>query len=167
SLMLGPDEAGRVPRRRLNRTAFGSLMIAVLVMAGFGLAGLLGGGRGPALPDSGAVLVKGTGDRYVVVQGVVHPALNLSSALLVGGGTLTEVRASTLDGKARGLPVGIPNAPDNLPVRRTTGPWTVCIVPSDSQVVPPRVEVLVGLPAPTQGGLGQDAAVVAEQGGAS
>lgn len=167
SLMLGSDEAGRDPRRRLNRTAFGSLMIAVLVMAGFGLAGLLGGGRGPELPDSGAVLVKSTGDRYVVVNGVLHPALNLSSALLVGGGTLTEVRASTLDGRPRGLPVGIPNAPDNLPARLTTGPWTVCTLPSDSQVVAPKVEVLVGLPAPAPGRLGRNAAVVAEEGGAS
>jgi type VII secretion protein EccB len=167
SLVLGADEAGRDPRRRLNRTLFGSAIIGVLVMAGFGIAGLLGGGRGPALPESGAVLVKGSGDRYVVVDGVLHPALNLSSALLVGGGTLTEVRASALDGKPRGLPVGIANAPDNLPDRLTTGAWTVCVLPSDSQVVLPQVEVLIGLAAPTAGVLGNYGAVVASQGQAS
>jgi type VII secretion protein EccB len=167
SLVLGVDEAGRDPRRRLNRTLLGSLVIAVLVMAGFGIAGLLGGGGGPELPESGAVLVKGTGDRYVVVNGVLHPVLNLSSALLVGGGTLTEVRASALNGKPRGLPVGIPEAPDNLPKRLTNGPWTVCAVPSGSQVVPPTVEVLIGLPAPNQGRLGPDAGVVVDGGDAS
>jgi type VII secretion protein EccB len=166
-LVLGTDEAGRDPHRRLNRTGLGSLIIGVLVMAAFGIAGLLGGGSGPALPDSGAVLVKGAGDRYVVVGGVVHPALNLSSALLVGGGELTEIRASALDGKPRGLPVGIPEAPDSLSRRLATGPWTVCVLPSHSQVVPPQVEVLVGLPAPTQGVLGRNAAVVAVQGNAS
>jgi type VII secretion protein EccB len=167
SLVLGADEAGRDPHRRLNRTGFGSLILAVLVLAGFGIAGLLGGGRGPALPDSGAVLVKGTGDRYVVVDGVVHPALNLSSALLVGGGTLTEVRASTLDGKPRGLPVGIPQAPDGLSRRLATGPWTVCVLPSDSRVVPPQIEVLIGLPTPTAAVLTGNAAVIAVDGGAS
>src|SRR5258708_29483887 len=86
SLVLGVDEAGQDPHRRLNRTQIGSAVIAVLVMAGFGVVGLLGGGSGPGLPDSGAVLVKGSGDRYVLVDGVLHPALNLSSALLVRGG---------------------------------------------------------------------------------
>src|SRR5689334_12254648 len=115
SLVLGADEAGLDPRRRLHRTPVGSIVIALPAMAGFGVAGLLGGGSGPSLPDSGAVLVKGQGDRYVVVDGVVHPALNLTSALLVGGGTLTEVRPDALDGKPRGLPVGIPDVPDALP----------------------------------------------------
>ncbi|WP_433220644.1 type VII secretion protein EccB [Dactylosporangium sp. CS-047395] len=167
SLVLGVDEAGQDPNRRLNRTLIGSAVIAVLVMAGFGIAGLLGGGSGPALPDSGAVLVKGTGDRYVLVDGVLHPALNLSSALLVGGGKPTEVRPSVLDGKRRGLPVGIPGAPDGLPQRLTTGPWTVCVLPSGSTVVRAEVEVLAGAPAPTENVLGPASAVVAEDGGTS
>jgi type VII secretion protein EccB len=167
SLVRGADEAGQDPHRRLNRTLVGSAVIAILVMAGFGIAGLLGGGKGPALPDSGAVLVKGTGDRYVLVDGVLHPALNLSSALLVGGNRPVEVRSSALDGRPRGLPVGIPGAPDNLPHRLATGPWTVCMLPSGSQVVRPEVEVLAGPPAPTQGVLGPSSAVVAEEGGTS
>jgi type VII secretion protein EccB len=167
SLMLGVDEASRDPHRRLNRTMVGSAVIAVLVMAAFGIIGLLGGGPGPRLPDSGAVLVKGSGDRYVLVDGVLHPALNLSSALLVGGGRLTEVRASALEGRRRGLPVGILGAPDGLPHRLATGPWTVCVLPSGSQVVRPQVEVLAGLPAPAQGVLGPSAAIVAENGDTS
>ncbi|MFB9239673.1 type VII secretion protein EccB [Plantactinospora siamensis] len=165
SLVLGVDDAGRDPHRRLNRTLVGSLVIAVLVMAGFGIAGLLGGGRGPSLPDAGAVLVKGSGDRYVLVDGVLHPALNLSSALLVGGGKPVEVRASALDGRRRGLPVGIPGAPDGMPQRLATGPWTVCVLPSGSQVVQPDVTVLAGAPAPTQGMLGRNSAVLAQDGG--
>ncbi|MFI5913179.1 type VII secretion protein EccB [Dactylosporangium sp. NPDC051541] len=165
SLVRGEDEAGQDPQRRLNRTLVGSAVIAVLVMAGFGIAGLLGGGSGPSLPDSGAVLVKGSGDRYVLVDGVLHPALNLSSAMLVGGNKPIEVRASALDGKRRGLPVGIPGAPDGLPQRLTTGPWTVCVLPSGSQVVRPEILVLAGPAAPAEGELGGNAAVLAEDAG--
>ena len=86
SLMTGRDEARTDPRRRINRVTVGGVLIGILVMAGFGIAGFLGAGRGPALPESGAVLVAGSGDRYVIVDGRLHPALNLASALLVGGG---------------------------------------------------------------------------------
>jgi type VII secretion protein EccB len=164
SLVLGADEAGRDPRKRLNRTLFGSIMIGVLVMAGFGIAGLLGGGRGPGVPESGVVLVKGSGDRYVVVNGVLHPALNLSSALLVGGGTVTQVRGETLNGMPRGLPIGIPNAPDGLPDKLATGPWTVCAQAPEAQRTKPPVSVLVGLAAPADGTLDASQAVIAQVG---
>ncbi|GAA3283487.1 type VII secretion protein EccB [Dactylosporangium vinaceum] len=165
SLVRGEDEAGQDPQRRLNRTLVGSAVIAVLVMAGFGVAGLLGGGSGPSLPESGAVLVKGSGDRYVLVDGVLHPALNLSSAMLVGGNKPIEVRSSALEGKRRGLPVGIPGAPDGLPQKLSTGPWTVCVLPSGSQVVRPEILVLAGPPAPADGELGGTSAVLAEDAG--
>ena len=61
SLMTGHDEARNDPRRRINRVTVGGVLIAILLMAGFGLAGFLGAGRGPALPQSGAVLVAGSG----------------------------------------------------------------------------------------------------------
>lgn len=163
SLMQGADEARRDPRRRLNRTLIGSTVIAVLVMAGAGIAGWLGAGRGPKLPDSGAVMVKGRGETYVVIDGVVHPALNLASALLVGGNNLTQVRGDALDGRPRGLPIGIPNVPNSLPGDGdlTTGPWTVCLRPSDSTVVAPEVTVVVGLDQPRSGVLSRTDAVVA------
>ena len=117
-------------------------------MAGFGIAGFLGAGRGPALPESGAVLVAGSGDRYVVVDGRLHPALNLASALLVGGGSVAQVRPVALDALPRGLPVGIPEAPDALPApeRLSTAPWTVCAVPSGAATLPPEVTVRVAAP---------------------
>lgn len=164
SLVLGVDEAGRDPRRRLNRTLLGSTIIGVLVMGTFLIIGRFGGGSGPALPQQGAVVVKGTGDRYVVVKKVLHPALNLTSALLVGGGQLTEVRAATLDGVPRGLPVGIPNAPDGLPHNLAGGAWTVCAKPPDAQRTKPPVEVLIGLSAPSDGTLNPGQAVVAQVG---
>jgi type VII secretion protein EccB len=163
SLMTGQDEARNDPRRRLNRVTAGGVLIGILVLAGFGVAGFLGAGRGPALPDSGGVLVAGSGDRYVVVDGRLHPALNLASALLVGGGKIAEVRSSVLDGLPRGLPIGIPDAPDALPPpdRLTTQPWTVCAVPSGAATLPPQVTLRVGAPEPTAGVLDAGQAVLA------
>ena len=99
------------------------------------------------------MLVAGPGDRYVIVDGRLHPALNLASALLVGGGQSAQVRPSVLDQLPRGLPVGIPDAPDALPPkdRLTAAPWTVCAVPSGAATLPPQVTVRVGAPEPTPG----------------
>ncbi|MFD9888488.1 type VII secretion protein EccB [Amycolatopsis sp. NPDC059027] len=159
SLLTGSDRAGADPRRRLNRTTAGSLVVAVLAATGFGVAGLLGAGSGPAVPDSGAVLVKGDGGRYVAVNGVLHPALNLTSALLVGGGQVTEVRPDALGSRPRGLPVGIPNAPDALPQqgKLSAEPWTACT--TSSAAPGSRTDLVIG-PAPAEGRLGPDDALV-------
>ncbi|MFE0764373.1 type VII secretion protein EccB [Streptomyces smyrnaeus] len=148
SLLRGTDEALRDPRRRLNRSLGGGIALGVLVMAGFGIAGWLGGGKGPDLPGDGAVVVSGSGDRYVMSDGVLHPALNLSSALLVGGGKRTEVRAEALKGVPRGLPVGIPAAPDALPdtSRLSTEEWTVCTVPGEESGQQARTHLYVAVP---------------------
>ena len=163
TLVTGRDEARTDPRRRVNRVTAAGVLVGVLVMAGFGIAGFLGAGRGPALPESGAVLVSGSGDRYVVVDGRLHPALNLASALLVGGGSVTQVRPAGLDALPRGLPVGIPEAPDALPSpeRLSAAPWTVCAVPSGAATLPPEVTVRVGAPEPATGAVGAGQAVLA------
>ncbi|MDT0266245.1 type VII secretion protein EccB [Streptomyces sp. DSM 44915] len=148
SLIRGADEARQDPRRRLNRSLGGGIAFGVLIMAGFGIAGWLGGGRGPGLPDNGAVVVGDSGDRYVVNDGVVHPALNLSSALLVGGGDLTKVRQGVLDDAPRGLPVGIPGAPDALPGadELTEEPWTLCAVPAETGGPPTHTALYLAVP---------------------
>ncbi|TDC62682.1 type VII secretion protein EccB [Streptomyces hainanensis] len=148
SLIRGADEARLDPRRRLNRSLGGGTAIGILILAGFGIAGWLGGGRGPALPATGAVVVGDSGDRYVVSDGVVHPALNLASAMLLGGGEVTKVKQSVLDEAPRGLPVGIPGAPDALP---GTGDlvdddWTLCVVPSETGGTPTATALYVSVP---------------------
>ena len=47
SLMTGRDEARNDPRRRINRVTAGGVLIGILVMAGFGIAGFLGAGPRP------------------------------------------------------------------------------------------------------------------------
>lgn len=169
SLLRGTDEAIRDPRRRLNRSLAGGVALAVLVMAGFGIVGWLGGGRGPGLPSSGAVVVGADGDAYVVSEGTVHPALNLSSALLVGGGQLTKVRQATLDKAPRGLPVGIPGAPDALPGsgQLRNGTWTLCATPAETGGRPTRTVLYVAVPevAPPAGTPGSTVLVRTDDGG--
>ncbi|ARQ69500.1 type VII secretion protein EccB [Streptomyces marincola] len=162
SLLRGADEARFDPRRRLNRALGGGVAIGILIMAGFGIAGWLGGGRGPALPGTGAVVVGDSGDRYVVNNGVVHPALNLASALLVGGGELTEVRQATLDEAPRGLPVGIPGAPDALPDAGAlvTEDWTLCATPSETGGSPTRTALYLSVPDVAPGGDAEGGATV-------
>ncbi|MDT0347688.1 type VII secretion protein EccB [Streptomyces litchfieldiae] len=169
SLFRGADEAILDPRRRLNRALAGGTAIAVLIMAGFGIAGWLGGGRGPALPTAGAVVVGGDGDSYVVSDGTVHPALNLSSALLVGGGTITKVRQATLDAAPRGLPVGIPGAPDALPSTNQLldGEWTLCVTPTETGGRPTETVMYVSVPgvAPGAGATGATVLARTDDGG--
>ncbi|ORT60540.1 type VII secretion protein EccB [Streptomyces sp. CB03238] len=163
SLIQGRDEAQHDPRRRLNRALAGGSALAVLAMAGFGTAGWLGAGSGPDLPGDGAVVVSGSGDRYVITDGVAHPALNLSSALLVGGGKEpVKVRAEALDAAPRGLPVGIPAAPDALPPadRLSTAPWTVCTVPAHSGSSAARTELFVSVPDAAPSGAARSATVL-------
>ncbi|MDF4252605.1 type VII secretion protein EccB [Streptomyces sp. WMMB303] len=164
-LLRGTDEALRDPRRRLNRSLGGGVALGVLVMAGFGIAGWLGGGKGPDLPGDGAVVVSGSGDRYVMSDGVLHPALNLSSALLVGGGKRTEVRADALKGVRRGPPVGIPAAPDALPGKSalSTEEWTVCTVPGEESGQQTRTHLYVAVPDTVSGNA--EATVIAKSPG--
>ncbi|MFD5318815.1 type VII secretion protein EccB [Streptomyces sp. NPDC127098] len=165
SLLRGEDEARLDPRRRLNRALGASLAVGVLVIAGFGIAGWLGGGRGPALPTDGAVVVGAGGDSYVVVDGVAYPALNLASALLAGGGRLTEVRQATLDEAPRGLPVGIPGAPDALPDagELRDGAWTLCATPAETGEEPVDTALYVAVPrVPTGDAEGGGATLLVE-----
>jgi type VII secretion protein EccB len=163
SLLRGTDEARLDPRRRLNRSLGSGVAVGVLIMAGFGIAGWLGGGSGPDLPTSGAVVVGDGGDPYVVQDGVVHPALNLTSAMLVGGGQLTEVRQETLDEAPRGLPVGIPGAPDALPDADdlVDADWTLCAVPAETGADPAETALYVSVPGVTAGE-GAEATVLVE-----
>ncbi|SFD09642.1 type VII secretion protein EccB [Streptomyces aidingensis] len=147
-LLRGADEARLDPRRRLNRALGAGVAVGILIMAGFGIAGWLGGGRGPGLPTDGAVVVGDSGDPYVVRDGTVHPALNLASALLVGGGEPTKVRRATLDEAPRGLPVGIPGAPDALPGADDLlhTPWTLCATPAETGGPPAETALYVSVP---------------------
>ncbi|GAA0603913.1 type VII secretion protein EccB [Kutzneria viridogrisea] len=108
------------PSRRLVAGVAVGVGVALLVTAGFGVAGVLSPTGDADWKQGGQVLVeKETGARFVLGQdGLLHPVLNYASARLLAGGNgdkTTTVPASTLAGAARGHALGIAGAPDSLP----------------------------------------------------
>jgi type VII secretion protein EccB len=101
---------------------FALLAVALMfVLSWFKPAGQVGGSSILADRDSGAV--------YVLVDGRLHPALNLISARLVAGEAKnpTFVKTDELAKYPDGPTVGIVGAPAAMPLR-TTGPsqWAIC-----------------------------------------
>lgn len=130
-----PDTLQRPNRRPSIGTAIG-VLLTVLVVAGFGIYGLLrpGGPTSWQAKSGSIILVEETGARYVYVDGTLIPVLNFASARLVLGSAaeVTIVSQGSLSGLPVGPPIGIPGAPDGLPSTSSlyTGPWSVCARPS-------------------------------------
>ena len=152
ALLQGDDSVSVDPRRRLNRSLFGGLLLGVVVLAAAGVAGFLSGSGSTSVPDSGVIVDADTGAAYVRIGDVLHPALNMTSAKLVAGNDVTEVSSATLRSLPRGLPVGIPGAPEALPPsgELTTRAWSVCTVAPQASAARSQVVVSVGAPAPAR-----------------
>jgi type VII secretion protein EccB len=152
ALMHDEPDSPDLPMRRLTVAMFASVMVAVLAVAAAGVYGLLRPGGSTAWKSGQSlILEKDTGTRYVYAHGVLHPVLNYASARLVLGQAspgIVSVSAASLRGVQRGLPIGIPGAPDELPAPGsiTSGPWSVCSLPatSASGSVSPLVRLTVG-----------------------
>ena len=130
AVLSGEPETNELPMRRLGTALFASLMVATLVFAGFGVYGLLSK-KGAPLEAQTLVIERETGAKYVYTEGKLYPALNFASARLALGSADTKTRTMSqkaLQGMPRGMPVGIPDAPDALPERSRllSLPWQVC-----------------------------------------
>ncbi|MFI6870136.1 type VII secretion protein EccB [Nocardia sp. NPDC050406] len=116
------------PMRSQTRAFTVGVVLALVVLAGCGVLALL---RPQDKMGGSEILIgKDTGAVYVVIDGVVHPALNLASARLAAGEAAkpATVKESELAKKPRGQLLGIPGAPaslnfDDSGQGRT---WTVC-----------------------------------------
>ncbi|WP_033222128.1 type VII secretion protein EccB [Kitasatospora phosalacinea] len=121
------------------RAVLPSFVVAAVVVAGFGMWGVLK----PAAPpnwDSGKFIIQGKSSttRYVILndgpnkEPTLHQVLNMSSARLVlsESATVQTVADNVLDGyPRRGATIGIPYAPDKLPSKGDAGEakdWSVC-----------------------------------------
>lgn len=135
ALLQGEPDVPESPMRRQNVATFAGLLIAVLIVAGFGIWGLLSPGNATKLTDPGQLLIEEeTGASFVYNQqsGRLQPVANYVSARLMLEDTDITVRtvsAESLAGFARGQKVGIPGAPDSLPKRErlVKGPWSSCV----------------------------------------
>lgn len=101
---------------------FTILAVALMaLLAWFKPAGQVGQSRILADRTTGAI--------YVIVDGRLHPALNLASARLIAGeyGNPTFVKANELDKFPQGPLVGIVGAPTQMPIRTPfDSRWAVC-----------------------------------------
>ncbi|MGW1718128.1 type VII secretion protein EccB [Streptomyces sp. NPDC002156] len=132
SAMLRADpDAPESPQGRTNRGVVIGIVVAVLFCAGSYVFGLLKPGTSDSWRAQGTLVVgKGTGARYLYLDGLLRPVRNYASARLLVGAELKTVNVgeASLAGTPRGTPVGTPGAPDVLPsVAALDGaPWQVC-----------------------------------------
>lgn len=136
ALVMRETDPAQFPFRRVTVAGFASLMVGVILIAGFGVYALFTGGTSDSWKkQTGAVLLeKGSGAHYVYRDGVLHPVRNLASGLLYAGGSsrnVVSVSSKSLSTVPRGPMVGIPDAPDSVPApdRLVKGAWTACSVP--------------------------------------
>ncbi|HEX6501564.1 MAG TPA: type VII secretion protein EccB [Micromonosporaceae bacterium] len=137
----------RSPSRRLAGASLASVLVAVLSLAAVAVYGVIVPGGGTSWRDSGAVIVeRESGARYVYLDNRLHPVLNYASALLIlqsDAPRTVRVPRASLAGVPRGVPLGIPGAPDSLPdpTRLLGTPWTVCSEPAPDR---PRSLLWIG-----------------------
>jgi type VII secretion protein EccB len=162
AILQGEPDAPSTPMRRFSLGTFGGAMIAVLLVAASAVFGLLFHGSNTAFLQPGAIIVeKETGNRFLLLDGALHPVLNNASARLITGneGHVVSVSNKSLHNLPHGLPVGIPGAPDDLPdpAHLTGNQWLVCSpsYPDSAGTVRPALTVLLGA-APTAAPLTPD-----------
>ncbi|AZG48773.1 type VII secretion protein EccB [Gordonia insulae] len=125
------------PMRSQLQALLVGTVLGLLVLGGCGVWGLVR--PQGSVGDAKIVVSKNGGGNYVLVDGTLHPVLNLASARLITGSS--ESPKSVSDGKLTSYPrgplLGIPGAPAALPSSAHGGgsDWTVC----DSATVSPDV----------------------------
>ncbi|WP_132492582.1 type VII secretion protein EccB [Saccharopolyspora elongata] len=132
-LRADPDISD-TPQRRTTRGVVIGLIVALLIGIGTFLFGLIKPGGATSWKVPGAVVVeKETGARWLFLDGALHPVLNQASARLIAGPELVvhTVSENSLLGTPRGVPIGIPGAPDGLPTADAllSDPWLSCAAP--------------------------------------
>ncbi|MFD6566779.1 type VII secretion protein EccB [Micromonospora profundi] len=139
ALVLGDPSGAEVPgRRALTGLVFG-VLIAVLVVAGFGVYGWIVPGGSTAYRQPGLILVeKETGSRYVYADGLLHPVIDRPAAMLWQGPSakVKLISQASLADVPRGDVLGIPDGPREIPAPQSfvAGPWLACLSgrPGDS-----------------------------------
>jgi type VII secretion protein EccB len=131
AVLQGEPDAPSSPMRRFTIGTFAGAMIAVVLVAGSALIGLMFHGGSSAFTQPGAIIVeKETGSRYLLLGGTLRPVLNNASARLLTGseGHIVSTSTKSLRDLPHGAPIGIPGAPDNLPdpAHLTGTDWLVC-----------------------------------------
>jgi type VII secretion protein EccB len=152
-LQAEPDPPDR-PLRRLNVGMFSSVLVAVIVLAVFGIWGWIDPGNAQGLNAPGTLIMDSqTGTSYVWCENGKRlcPVVNYASARLAlntSSPNQVTVSQASLANYPRGPEIGIPGLPQALPEssRLISSPWSVCAQSvSNPGVIQPRtVTTLVG-----------------------
>ncbi|MGN9836768.1 type VII secretion protein EccB [Nonomuraea sp. H19] len=142
ALLQAEPDVPESPMRRQNVATFGGILVGVLVLAAFGIWGLVKPGNATKLTDPGQLLVEEeSGAKFVYSerQRRLLPVANYVSARLVLDAAEIKTRsvtAASLAKFSRGPLIGISGAPDSLPVREklVKAPWSVCVVEGPDNV---------------------------------
>ncbi|WP_045747099.1 type VII secretion protein EccB [Actinoplanes rectilineatus] len=131
ALVQGDPSTAEIPgRRALTGMAFG-VLISVLVVAGFAVYGWIVPGGSKAYTQAGVILVeKESGTRYVFLNGMLRPTPNLTSAMLIQGGSATVklISKESIKDIPRGPSIGIDGAPQSIATdSMVAGPWLTCL----------------------------------------
>lgn len=148
ALVTHDPDPYRSPMRRAGMTALVGLLVAAVAVGAVAVYGVLTG-AGSGKPDNPAAVYveKGTGARFVVSDGKLHPVLNFSSALLLATGNEPDVITTSTEQLAKvplGPTLGIPDAPDSLPDAGglLKDAWSVCTASGDDNA--PTSTLLIG-----------------------
>lgn len=130
AMLSGEPETTELPMRRLGLALVCSFIVGAIVLAVMGIYGFISpaGGK-PA--ENEIIIMRETGARFVFAAGRLHPVLNYTSAQLIVGSAATKAHTMSqrsLEKVPRGLPLGIPGAPDPVPAKKSLLglPWSVC-----------------------------------------
>ncbi|MCK0438088.1 type VII secretion protein EccB [Gordonia alkaliphila] len=138
------------PMRSQFRALIAGAVVALLVVAGAGIYGLIA--PAPSVAQA-KIVTSDAGGLYVLVDDVMHPVPNLASARLVVGEPLPAktVAQSAVSRYPRGSALGIPGAPVALPgpADRAVSSWSVCDDPAGGTAVVAGTLAADPAPSPT------------------
>lgn len=171
AILRAEPDALRPPLRRTPTGLLVGVLVGVIVTGIAALIGVLHPSGGSKWRAAGTLIVaKGTGSRYLLVDGRLHPVLNYASARLLLGPKLKEAEAPAkqLDDLPLGSQIGIPWAPDSLPPAgaSTSQHWVVCAATDAASQRPTVTLTLDPETAPTAGSA-TDGVVVRDPSGTS
>lgn len=154
ALLVGDANHAESPTRLPVSAVISGAVVVVLMLAGFGIVGILRPGSSSAWNQTGVIVEeKESGAQFVLLDDAdgaqrLHPVTNHASALLLaGGGTIVSQSRNSLASAPLGAEVGIPGAPDAVPDadHLVRAPWTVCTTVSPApDTSAPRVLVILG-----------------------
>lgn len=137
ALVLRETDPPQSPFRRAVGAAFASVLVTVIIAAGFGVYGIFTGGGNQKWKVNNAVIIeKKSAAVFLYRDDKLLPALNLASAILASDSPKPprfEVSAKSLQTVPWGQTIGIPNLPSSMAEKKDLAgyPWSVCAVAKD------------------------------------